>query len=1317
MRLSRTPFGSVSALIFCACMSDPLLGQSLLVHLQFEGGTTDSSPNGRDGTLIEGSLGGSSYIAGPVGMALKLDHDPATITTDKTQGTYVSIPLRLPTEGSLVFWYRVGDLYNYQSVWDTSGNGDDWEMWIYGESGTTAGIARARLDANVGQTSHLLDQPCSWYHIAYTWKRGDQAHFWCNGVERDTASTVRGITEAQFDAAILGDTFFLGGGNAGNTFSNGAYDDVRIYDAALDGAAIGALMALGTPPAVSDPTDPAALLLKWDFEEGTTGFEDSSGNARDGTPVVGTLGSYEFEAGPVGRALKLNHDPATLTTDKTQGVHIQVPLRLPEAGAILFWYRPAPYYNYQNLFNTSGQGEDWEMWIYNDGRLRGRVDGNVGQVTYQLGRSGEWYHIAYTWWKGGLARVYVNGVEGDLNSIFRGISDRQYGIALLGDTFFLGGSGIETGPYGGNTYGTGAFDDFRIYQGIPTAAEIATIYEAGEPPQVEPPALELYLKLDGNLTDASGKGRDGTLVTGAQGSGTFVETAKIGGGLDLDHEAATLTTDMTEGACVSAPLALPVAGTIALWYYVAPYYNNQTVWDSSAAADDWEMWISEDGVLHARIHAGVGEITYDLDNLSGPDNWYHIAYAWDQTNRFADLYVNGNLVGSAAAATSYASGDTFYLGGGNPGNTYGVGIFDEVRVYDAVLKAAAIRTIMQEGLPPGIRWTMDGDLTNSGTLGAAYDGTASSGPYGAPVFLPTLHGEGLLLDNVDPAAHMTEGASVSVPYVLPEAGSIALWYYAKPYYNYQSIFDNSVQTDDWEMWIYNDGRLRVRIDAGSGDITYDLANLSGPNNWYHIVYAWDRAAALAGLYLNGQNVGLATIGAWIVPGEIFYLGGGNELNTYGNGIWDDVRIYDRVLTDAEIAALGTEAPDCPTEGDTHVSALEVTGPTGPLGKVPGTYTATTTAADDSGDSISYTFTANNGVDPAKVAGPQAAASAQFDLTEGTWTIRVDVDDNLFCPDAAPDASTSTEVVVGPACPEAGDTHATALEVTGPTGPLGQVPGTYTATATATDDSGDAISYTFTADNGVDPATVVGPQAAASAQFELTVGAWTIRVEVDDDACPDVAGDATFSASVAVSPACPEAGDTHVTALEVTGPAGLIPGTYTATATASDDSGDAIAYTFTADNGVDPATVVGPQAAASAQFELTVGAWTIRVDVDDDACPDIATDAAFTASITVSPAGAGTFIRGNCNGDAMMDISDAIFLLTYSFLGGVEKPDCLAACDANGDGQAVGSTTDPIYILYNLFLGGPRPLDPFPGCGPGLLETDYTLGCETSTCTP
>ncbi len=85
----------------------------------------------------------------------------------------------------------------------------------------------------------------------------------------------------------------------------------------------------------------------------------------------------------------------------------------------------------------------------------------------------------------------------------------------------------------------------------------------------------------------------------------------------------------------------------------------------------------------------------------------------------------------------------------------------------------------------------------------------------------------------------------------------------------------------------------------------------------------------------------------------------------------------------------------------------------------------------------------------------------------------------------------------------------------------------------------------------------------------------------------------------------------------------------------------------------------------------------------------------------------SFERGNANGDAALDIADAIFIFSYLFAHG-PSPSCLDAADANDDGAV--DLGDGIYILQSLFAGGLGIPRPSPGCG--IDPTVDTLGCAS-----
>ena len=82
-----------------------------------------------------------------------------------------------------------------------------------------------------------------------------------------------------------------------------------------------------------------------------------------------------------------------------------------------------------------------------------------------------------------------------------------------------------------------------------------------------------------------------------------------------------------------------------------------------------------------------------------------------------------------------------------------------------------------------------------------------------------------------------------------------------------------------------------------------------------------------------------------------------------------------------------------------------------------------------------------------------------------------------------------------------------------------------------------------------------------------------------------------------------------------------------------------------------------------------------------------------------------FRRGDSNGDARLDLSDAVHGLHYLFQGG-SPPGCADAADSNDDGAI--DISDSLYTLLHLFLGGTQP--PAPGLVCGSDPTADELDC-------
>ena len=85
-----------------------------------------------------------------------------------------------------------------------------------------------------------------------------------------------------------------------------------------------------------------------------------------------------------------------------------------------------------------------------------------------------------------------------------------------------------------------------------------------------------------------------------------------------------------------------------------------------------------------------------------------------------------------------------------------------------------------------------------------------------------------------------------------------------------------------------------------------------------------------------------------------------------------------------------------------------------------------------------------------------------------------------------------------------------------------------------------------------------------------------------------------------------------------------------------------------------------------------------------------------------------FIRGDGNADGLVDLSDAVYILSYLFLGN-DEPTCPASADANASDAL--DVSDATFILNFRFVDGTAPAPPFPGCGTNL-EHLGELECES-----
>jgi hypothetical protein len=266
----------------------------LIVHWDFEEiwngqDVNDASGNGNYGILIDGADGISEYTPRDSGQGLNLLSDELT-----QEGDWLALDLTLPVSGTIAMWVKPNTFYNYHSIFDNSGNGDDWEMWIYGDS-----RARFRVEGDTAVTANLNslaeggDGQGQWWHFACTWAR-------------DPNQPGRVATQLYVNGTLLDDnagtwidpgtTFFLGGGHPGNDFCDSTFDDVMIYDRVLRAEdVLGMVYPENKPPLVDAGEEQTAWLTETGSVSITLAGEV---NDIDGSPTGEVTQLWQFVSGP-----------------------------------------------------------------------------------------------------------------------------------------------------------------------------------------------------------------------------------------------------------------------------------------------------------------------------------------------------------------------------------------------------------------------------------------------------------------------------------------------------------------------------------------------------------------------------------------------------------------------------------------------------------------------------------------------------------------------------------------------------------------------------------------------------------------------------------------------------------------------------------------------------------------------------------------------------------------------------------------------------------------------------------------------------------
>ena len=408
---------------------------------------------------------------------------------------------------------------------------------------------------------------------------------------------------------------------------------------------------------------------------------------------------------------------------------------------------------------------------------------------------------------------------------------------------------------------------------------------------------------------SSGHGDHGSIVGATYVAGESGTGVQLSGGSQYLSAGSGPSLNITGALSVDfwmKPVAIQDGGGVNKYDL-----NNQRSWSVYPRNDGAVVFrVSSDGTANTLVDLATNANAYTAGA------WTHVVATYTPSASMK-VYVNGvesaNLTTGVPTSLYAAPTIPVYMGSYGQANgapqTMFNGVLDEVRIYSRALSATEVASrYLDTSAGPVAEWRLE---EGAGTVAHDTSGQASHGNMlpnpGGPSWGAGKWGKGLQFDGVD---DYVDAGSPSSLDITGNQVTVEAWVkWNQPQTGYPGIVDKlyggayALKASGNTPYFYvvaNGQEGRTEYTGGSGG---DLA-------WHHIVGTYDGANMR--LYVDGVlvNTQAHPAGGNITSTTASLVIGRRAVNTqFFNGSVDEARVYNRALSDTEVAARFQAAPE------------------------------------------------------------------------------------------------------------------------------------------------------------------------------------------------------------------------------------------------------------------------------------------------------------------------------------------------------------------------------------------------------------------------